>query len=36
MCICVNCNCLYRCKTYYDLGKNYEVEHLTSHRDVNA
>ena len=36
MCICDNCKWLERCKTYYDLEKNYEVEPLTSHPDVNA
>ena len=36
MCICGNCKWLDRYKTYYDLEKNYEVEHLTSYPEVNA
>ena len=36
MCICINCKWVDRCKTYHDVEKNHEVEHLTSCPDVNA
>ena len=36
MCICINCKWVDRCKTYHDVEKNHEVEHLTSYPDVTA
>ena len=36
MCICINCKWVDRCKTYHDVEKNHEVEHLTSFPDVTA
>ena len=36
MCICINCKWVDRCKTYHDVEKNHEVEHLTSYPDFNA
>jgi len=36
MCICINCKWVDRCKTYHDIEKNHEVEHLTYYPDFNA
>ena len=36
MCICINCKWVDRCKTYHDVERNHEVEHLNSYPDFNA
>ena len=36
MCICINCKWVDRCKTYHDVEKNHNVQHLTTYPDITA